>query len=203
MLDTIKRIMGLKKSRRPALNLEKLQAPVEASRLKLETAQAEHAATLEQAIAHAKELADAMAAFDANGGSSNADRVIAARRETKRHSMFTERTQRLVDRAAAAYQEAQATHDRAVLETLDKIFDGAGAHISAEWLSTGLPAVRQLVAFLDEIDQIAREAESAGREASHIRGDENAWLKARHLDALRGSVRALIRDAAPNHIDRL
>ncbi|MEI9940364.1 MAG: hypothetical protein WDO69_24370 [Pseudomonadota bacterium] len=188
MLETIKRIMGLKKSRRPALNLEKLHAPVEASRLKLEAAHLEHAATLEQASAHAKELAEATAAFDADGGGSNADRVIAARREAKRHGMFTERTQRLVDRAAAAHQEAQATHDRIVLETLDSVYANASKHMIAEWEATGKPALMAFSAFIREVDTITSEAEQAVRESSAIRGDDNAWMKVRGLEAQSAAI---------------
>src|SRR6478735_3549462 len=133
MLEFLKQLMGRqKKARRPTLDLAKLNAPVEAARLKLEAAQAEHAATGEQAKAHANALTEATTAFDADGGHSNADRVIAARRETKRHAMFTERTQRIVDRASMAHQEAEAKRDTIVLETLDLIHGNAWPHIKAE-----------------------------------------------------------------------
>lgn len=204
MLEFLKQLMGRqKKARRPTLDLAKLNAPVEAARLKLEAAQADHAATREKANAHASALSDAIVAFDADGGHSNADGVLEAQRAAKRHSMFTERTQRIVDRAAAAHHEAEATRDATVLQKLDEIFDAAGAHINAEWLNSGLPAVKQLVAFFEEVDQILSESESAGRQSSLIRNDEKGWLKARQLDAVRGAIRVWVRDAAPNHIDRL
>ena len=193
ILDYLKQLMGgQKKSRRPTLDEAALNAPVAAARLKLEAAQAEHTATIEKANAHAAELNDAIAAFDADGGNKDADRVVEARRAAKRHSMFTERTQRILDRAAAAHREAEATRDAAVLGKLDEIYNGAHAHAMQEWEATGLPGAKQLVAFLDELDKIFTEAEQAGQQSSRLRGDEKGHLKFHEIAARKGAFRSII-----------
>ena len=185
ILETLKHLMrGQKKVRRPALDLPKLEAPVEAARTKLEAARAEHAKVIESAKSQAIELEAAAAAFEADGGNSNADRLVDARRAAKRHAMFTDRTQRIVDRATAELKEAEAVRDRTVLETLNLISGSAWQHIQAEWERSGKPALTAFHDFLREVDTILAEAETAARESGRIRGDGNVWMTIRGLDGL-------------------
>lgn len=189
MLEILNRLMGgQKKARRPQLDLAKLAAPVEAAKAKLEAARAEHAKVLESTNSQTLELEAATAAFEADGGRSNADRVIEAQRAAKRHAMFTDRTQRIVDRAVAELNEAEAVRDRTVLETLDLISGSAWQHIQAEWERAGKPALTALHGFLSEVDTILAEAETAARESAQIRGDRNVWITLSGLEGLGRSV---------------
>ena len=183
MLEVIKRIMGLKKSRRPALDLAKLNSPVEAARQRLEAAQSAHTATDGKYREHADTLSIAKAAFETRGDDETADRVVDLSRAAARHDLFKSRALRAVERAAAALTEAEAARDAAALQALDSVYTNACKHMIAEWEATGKPALLVFAACIREIDTIASEAEHAVREASALRGDDNAWMKVRQLEA--------------------
>jgi len=199
----VNRISGVKKSRRPWLDLDKLNGPVEAARGRLEAAQTSHAALLEKFREHSAAETAATAAFEAHGDDATADKVIELNRTSAKQKLFKARSQRAVDRATSELREAEVTRDAAVLAKLDEIYDGARGHIQKEWQAIGLPAVKQIVGFLDEADQIIKEAAAAGTQASHTRGDGQASAKQMQLDALRGMTLQLLHAAAPEHFYRL
>jgi hypothetical protein len=205
MLELLKRLLGTqKKSRRPWLDLEKLNAPVDAARQRLEATQAAHAATIEKYREHAATLSVAKASFETYGNDETADSVVELSGAAARHDLFKARALRVVDRATSELAEAEAKRDTAALVALDSIHSNAWTHIQAEWAATGKPALATFGVFLVEVDTILAEAEAAMREAARMRGDDTAWAKQRALEALGNVLTDLIaRELTVPVVDRI